>query len=150
MTVPTQDPGYQAPGAPHQADEVRASSIGELMRQVTGDLSTLMRQEVELAKAEIRQEGKKAGKAAGLYGGAGFGGYMVALFVSIALWQFLDNVMDSGLAALIVAVIWAVVAAVLYSMGKKNAEQIRGLKQTNDSVQRIPDALKPHPEGVTR
>ncbi|QLQ37366.1 phage holin family protein [Micromonospora robiginosa] len=150
MTVPTQDPGYQAPGAPHQADEVRATSIGQLMSQVTGDLSTLMRQEVELAKAEIRQEGKKAGKAAGLYGGAGFGGYMVALFVSIAVWQFLDNVMDSGLAALIVAVVWAVIAAVLYSKAKKNAEQIRGLKQTNDSVQRIPDALKPHPEGVTR
>ncbi|WFE41828.1 phage holin family protein [Micromonospora sp. WMMD998] len=155
MTVPTQDPGYQAAGyqaadAPHQADEVRGNSLGELMRQVTGDLSTLMRQEVELAKAEIRQEGKKAGKAAGLFGGAGFGGYMVALFVSIAVWQFLDNVMDSGLAALIVAVIWAAVAAVLYSMGKKNAERIRGLKQTNDSVQRIPDALKPHPEGVTR
>ncbi|SCG79335.1 phage holin family protein [Micromonospora humi] len=150
MTVPTQDPGYPGAGAPHQADEVRASSIGELMSQVTGDLSTLMRQEVELAKAEIRQEGKKAGKAAGLYGGAGFGGYMVALFVSIAVWQFLDNVMDSGLAALIVAVVWAAIAAVLYSKAKKNAQQIRGLKQTNDSVQRIPDALKPHPEGVTR
>ncbi|GAB3069551.1 MULTISPECIES: phage holin family protein [Micromonospora] len=150
MTVPTQDPGYQAAGAPHHADEVRGSSIGQLMSQVTGDLSTLMRQEVELAKAEIRQEGKKAGKAAGLYGGAGFGGYMVALFVSVAVWQFLDNVMDSGLAALIVAVVWAAIAAVLYSKAKKNAEQIRGLKQTNDSVQRIPDALKPHPEGVTR
>ncbi|MGW9198298.1 phage holin family protein [Micromonospora chersina] len=154
MSMPTQgsglDSGYQAAGAPPTADEVRGSSIGELMRQVTTDLSTLMRQEVELAKAEIREEGKKAGKAAGLFGGAGFGGYMVALFVSIAIWQFLDNVMDSGLAALIVAVIWAVVAGVLYSMGKKNAERIRGLKQTNDSVQRIPDALKPHPEGVTR
>ncbi|MGC4889075.1 phage holin family protein [Micromonospora sp. NBC_01392] len=150
MTVPTQDPGYQPAGAPPHADEVRGSSIGQLMSQVTGDLSTLMRQEVELAKAEIRQEGKKAGKAAGLYGGAGFGGYMVALFVSVAVWQFLDNVMDSGLAALIVAVVWAAIAAVLYSKAKKNAEQIRGLKQTNDSVQRIPDALKPHPEGVTR
>lgn len=75
---------------------------------------------------------------------------MVALFVSIAVWQFLDNVMDSGLAALIVAVIWAVVAAVLYSKAKQNAQHVRGLKQTNDSVQRIPDALKPHPEGVTR
>lgn len=155
MTAPTQGPGldsgYQPAGAPqHTADEVRGSSIGELMRQVTTDLSTLMRQEVELAKAEIRQEGKKAGKAAGLYGGAGFGGYMVALFLSIALWAGLSNVMDAGWAALIVAVIWAVIAGVLYSMGKKNAERIRGLKQTNDSVQRIPDALKPHPEGVTR
>lgn len=155
MSMPTQgsglDSGYHPDaGAPHTAAEVKNSSLGDLMRQVTRDLSTLMRQEVELAKAEIRQEGKKAGKAAGLFGGAGFGGYMVALFVSIAVWQFLDNVMDSGLAALIVAVIWAAVAAVLYSMAKKNAQHVRGLKQTNDSVQRIPDALKPHPEGVTR
>ncbi|PWU57401.1 hypothetical protein DLE60_24635 [Micromonospora globispora] len=155
MSMPTQgsglDSGYYADsGAPHTADEVRSSSIGELMRQVTTDLSTLMRQEVELAKAEIRQEGKKAGKAAGLFGGAGFGGYMVALFLSVALWAGLSNVMDAGWAALIVAAIWAVIAGVLYSMAKKNAERIRGLKQTNDSVQRIPDALKPHPEGVTR
>jgi hypothetical protein len=109
-----------------------------------------MRQEVELAKAEIRQEGKKAGKAAGFFGGAGFGGYMVALFLSLALWAGLSNVMDAGWAALIVAVIWGAIAAVLYSMAKRNSERIRGLKQTNDSVQRIPDALKPHPQEVTR
>ncbi|WP_319462404.1 phage holin family protein [Micromonospora sp. RTP1Z1] len=155
MSMPTQgsglDSGYHVEaGAPHTADEVRGSSLGELMRSVTTDLSMLMRQEVELAKAEIRQEGKKAGKAAGLFGGAGFGGYMVALFLSIALWAGLSNVMDAGWAGLIVAVIWAAIAAVLYSMAKKNAKRIRGLKQTNDSVQRIPDALKPHPEGVTR
>ncbi|WP_420116237.1 phage holin family protein [Micromonospora sp.] len=154
MTVPTQgsglDSGYHPAGAPHSADEVRNSSLGDLMRSVTTDLSTLMRQEVELAKAEIRQEGKKAGKAAGLYGGAGFGGYMVALFLSIALWAGLSNVLDAGWAGLIVAVVWAGIAAVLYSMAKKNAAHVRGLRQTNDSVQRIPDALKPHPEGVTR
>ncbi|WP_320066620.1 phage holin family protein [Micromonospora sp. RTGN7] len=154
MTVPTQDPGinsgYHPAGAPHTADEVRGSSLGELLRQVSTDLSTLMRQEVELAKAEIRQEGKKAGKAAGLFGGAGFGGYMVALFLSIALWAGLSNVMDAGWAGLIVAVIWAAIASVLYSMAKKNAQHVRGLRQTNDSVQQIPDALKPHPEGVTR
>ncbi|SCL17561.1 Putative Holin-X, holin superfamily III [Micromonospora nigra] len=150
MTTPTQDPGL-APGYhPHEADEVRGSSLGELMKQVTSDLSTLVRQEVELAKAEIRQEGKKAGKAAGFFGGAGLGGYMVALFLSLALWAGLSNVMDGGWAALIVAVLWGAIAAVLYSMGRKNAEHIRGLTQTNATVQRIPDALKPHSEGVTR
>ncbi|BCL13408.1 hypothetical protein GCM10017556_11470 [Micromonospora sagamiensis] len=156
--MPTQgyDPTYQpttnlnGQAHPHTAEEVTNRSVGDLMRQVTADLSTLMRQEVELAKAEIREEGKKAGKAAGLFGGAGFGGYMVALFLSIALWAGLSNVMDAGWAALIVAVLWGVVAAVLYSMGKKNAERVRGLKRTNDTVHRIPDALKPHPEGVTR
>ncbi|WP_410811407.1 phage holin family protein [Micromonospora sp. 067-2] len=155
MTMPTQGSGlgsgnHSDAGAPHTAAEVKSSSIGELLRQVTTDMSTLMRQEVELAKAEIRQEGKKAGKAAGLFGGAGFGGYMVALFLSLALWAGLSNVMDAGWAGLIVALLWAAIAAVLYSLARKNAQRIRGLKQTNDSVQRIPDALKPHPEGVTR
>ncbi len=150
MSMPTQGSGLDSGYHPHDADEVRNSSLGELMRQVTTDLSTLMRQEVELAKAEIRQEGKKAGKAAGFFGGAGFGGYMVALFLSLALWAGLSNVMDAGWAALIVAVIWGAIAAVLYSMGKKNAEKVRGLKKTNESVQRIPDALKPHPQEVTR
>jgi hypothetical protein len=155
MSMPTQGSGLDSEhhldaGASHTADEVRGSSIGDLMRQVTTDLSTLMRQEVELAKVEIRQEGKKAGKAAGFFGGAGFGGYMVVLFLSIALWAGLSNVMDAGWAGLIVAVIWAAIAAVLYSMGRKNAQRVRGLKQTNDSVQRIPDALKPDPEGVSR
>ncbi|MFI6231738.1 phage holin family protein [Micromonospora echinospora] len=166
MSMPTHqgyDPAYQPTtnlngqhtnlnghAHPHTAEEVTNRSVGDLMRQVTTDLSTLMRQEVELAKAEIREEGKKAGKAAGFFGGAGFGGYMVALFLSIALWAGLSNVMDAGWAALIVAVLWGAAAAVLYSMGKKNADRVRGLKRTNDSVQRIPDALKPHPEGVTR
>ncbi|SCL41952.1 Putative Holin-X, holin superfamily III [Micromonospora pallida] len=158
MSMPTQgyDPAQQPTmnlnghSRPHTAEEVTGRSVGDLMRQVTADLSTLMRQEVELAKAEIREEGKKAGKAAGFFGGAGFGGYMVALFLSLALWGGLSNVMDAGWAALIVAVLWGVVAAVLYSMGKKNAERVRGLKRTNDTVHRIPGALKPHPEGVTR
>ncbi|MEU4570093.1 phage holin family protein [Micromonospora sp. NPDC023956] len=166
MSMPTHqgfDPAYQPTpnlhgqhadlnGHPqqHTAEEVTGRSVGDLLRQVTTDLSTLMRQEVELAKAEIREEGKKAGKAAGFFGGAGFGGYMVALFLSLALWAGLSNVMDAGWAALIVAVLWGAVAAVLYSMGKKNAEHVRGLKRTNDSVHRIPDALKPHPEGVIR
>ncbi|SCF13292.1 Putative Holin-X, holin superfamily III [Micromonospora echinospora] len=145
-----QHPNLNGHAHPHTAEEVTNRSVGDLMRQVTTDLSTLMRQEVELAKAEIREEGKKAGKAAGFFGGAGFGGYMVALFLSIALWAGLSNVMDAGWAALIVAVLWGVAAAVLYSMGKKNADRVRGLRRTNDSVQRIPDALKPHPEGVTR
>ncbi|MER7444733.1 phage holin family protein [Micromonospora avicenniae] len=149
MSTPTQAAGPDG-GSTRTADEVRGSSLGELLREVTTDLSTLMRQEVELAKAEIRQEGRRAGKAAGLFGGAGFGGYMVALFLSLALWAGLSNVMDGGWAGLIVAVIWAAIAALLYSTAKRHARRVRGLTRTSDSVQRIPDALKPHPEGVTR
>jgi hypothetical protein len=93
-------------------------SVGELLSQVTSDVQTLFRQEVELAKTEVRQEATKAGKAAGMYGGAGFAGYMVLLFGSLATVLGLANVMDGGWAALIVAAVWAVVAAVLYAQGR--------------------------------
>ena len=52
--------------------------MGDLISEVTGDLTTLMRQELELAKAEVKQEATTAGKAAGMLGAAGFAGYMVA------------------------------------------------------------------------
>jgi hypothetical protein len=98
----------------HGAD----SSVGELLSVVTSDVQTLFRQEVELAKTEVKQEATKAGKAAGMYGGAGFAGYMVLLFLSLAAVLGLANVMDGGWAALIVTAVWAVIAAVLYQRGR--------------------------------
>jgi hypothetical protein len=94
------------------------TSVGELLSAVTSDVQTLFRQEVELAKTEVKQEATKAGKAAGMYGGAGFAGYMVLLFLSLAAVLGLANVMDGGWAALIVTAVWAVVAAVLYARGR--------------------------------
>jgi hypothetical protein len=99
---------------PHGGD----SSVGELLSEVTADVQTLFRQEVELAKTEVKQEATKAGKAAGMYGGAGFAGYMVLLFLSLAAVLGLANVMDGGWAALIVTAVWAVIAAVLYQRGR--------------------------------
>ena len=123
--------------------DVSQSSVGELLSEVTNDLSTLMRQELELAKAELKEEATKTGKAAGLLGGAGFAGYMVALFLSIALWWALANVMDEGWAALIVAAIWAVIGAVLYSIGRKKMREINPKpERTVESLKKVPDAVK--------
>ncbi|MFF7853879.1 phage holin family protein [Streptomyces sp. NPDC007904] len=93
-------------------------SLGELLSVITSDLQTLFRQEVELAKVEIREEAGRAGKAAGMYGGAGFAGYMVLLFLSLAALFGLANVMDEAWAALIVMAVWGVIAAVLYQKGR--------------------------------
>jgi hypothetical protein len=122
--------------------DVSQASVGDLLGDVTRDLSTLMRQEVELAKAELRQEATKAGKAAGAFVGAGLAGYMVLLFLSFALWWGLSNVMDQGWAALIVAAVWAAIGAVMYTVGRNRARQIRGLRQTTETVREVPDALK--------
>lgn len=128
-----------------QADrpEVSGRSVGELITEVTSDVSTLLRQELDLAKAEVKQEAAKAGKAAGMLGAAGFAGYMVVLFLSIALWWALANVMDQGWAALIVAGIWAVVAAALAMLGTSRMRQVNPKpERTVATLREVPDALK--------
>ncbi|MGY1602519.1 phage holin family protein [Geodermatophilus sp. SYSU D00815] len=125
--------------------DVDGTSVGQLIGEVTKDLSTLMRQELELAKAEMKVEAKKAGQGAGMFGAAGFAGYMVLLFLSIALWWALENVMDAGLAALIVAVIWGVIGAVAYVMGRKKFRQVNPKpERTVETLQQVPPALKPN------
>ncbi|WP_410673764.1 phage holin family protein [Amycolatopsis sp. cmx-4-68] len=137
----TQPPG-PVPRAGEHVD-VADSSVGELMSNVMKDLSTLVRQEVELAKAEVKAEAGKAAKGAGMFGGAGFAGYMILLFLSIALWQGLENVMDGGWAALIVAAVWAVVGAVLYATGRKEFRRVNPKpERTVETLQQVPDALK--------
>lgn len=104
-------------------------SIGQLIGEISDDLSRLFRQEVELARAEIRQEAGKAAKAAGLLGGAGFAGYMVAVLLTFAVVFGLANVMDMGWAALLVAVVWAVAGAVLYVSGKRRMKDVSPVPQ---------------------
>lgn len=123
------------------------TSLGDLVAEVTRDFSTLMRQEVELAKVEATQSAKRAGKGAGMYGGAGVAGWFVLLFLSVALWWGLGDLIDSlGWSAVIVAVIWGVVAAVLYFMGKKEFDRVQGMPRTVDSLKQIPDTLKRNEE----
>lgn len=125
--------------------DVEGVSVGALIGEVTKDLSTLMRQELELAKVELKVEAKKAGQGAGMFGAAGLAGYMVLLFLSYALWWALENVMDAGLAALIVAILWGIVGAVAYSMGKKKFDQVHPKpERTVETLSQVPSALKPN------
>jgi len=127
--------------------DVAQRSFGELIGEVAQDLSTLVRQEMDLAKAELRQEAGKAGRAAGAFGAAGVAGHMVLLFLSFALWWALANGMDEGWAALIVAAVWAVAAAVLFTVARAQLRRVRGLTRTTETAKQIPDALKPEPGG---
>jgi hypothetical protein len=124
--------------------DVDGASVGQLIGEVTRDLSTLMRQELDLAKAELTAEAKKAGQGAGMFGAAGFAGYMVLVFLSLALMWGLANVMDAGWAGLIVAVIWAVIGAVAFVMGRKKFREVHPKpERTVDTLQQVPGALKP-------
>ena len=119
------DADPSVPGPPvAPVREPDAESIGSLIGQVANDVSKLFRQEVALAKAELKEEAAKAGKAGGMLAGAGFAGYMVAVLVSLALVFALGAVMPLGWAALIVAVIWAVVGGVLYAVGRSRLKQV--------------------------
>jgi hypothetical protein len=135
----------QIPEPPPSAAHVKAdnASLGDLLGDVTRDLSTLMRQEVELAKAELKQSTSRAGKGAGMLAGAGVGGHFVLLFLSLALMWALGAIMPLGWSALIVAVIWAIIAAILASVGRKELKQIKGLPQTGETLSEIPPTLKP-------
>jgi hypothetical protein len=112
------------------------SSPGELAAEVAKDMSTLVRQEVALAKTELQQEAKTAGTAFGAFGGAGFAGYFVLVFLSLAMMWALGSKMALGWAALIVAGVWAVVAAVLALLGR------RKLKAFNPKPERTIETVK--------
>ena len=135
------------PVGPDAAEERAAnSSLGELLGEVSRDLSTLIRQEMELAKAEIKQTVTRAGKGAGLLGGAGYAGLMAVFFLSIALWWALGYLVGNAWSAVIVAIIWGVVALILYTRGRKQLKTVEGAPQTVETVKEIPPTLKPNGE----
>lgn len=111
-------------------------TLGQLVGELTEDLSRLMRQELELAKAEIRQEAKKAGKAAGMLGAAGFAGYMTAVLLSLALAFGLASFMGLGWATLVVAVLWGIAGFALFSAGRSR------LSKVNPKPERTIETLK--------
>ena len=105
------------------SDELREQPIGELLKQLSQETTTLVRQELELAKAEMAEKGKKAGKGAGMFGGAGVVGFLALGALTAALILALDTGMKAWLAALIVGVVYAVIAGVLALTGKKEVQQ---------------------------
>jgi hypothetical protein len=157
MTVPATPPprestsvvgaareGYQAARPAMESEDGR--TIGQILGDVSRDVSTLMRQEVALAKAELRQSGMQAGKGIGMYVGAAVAGMLFLVFISVCVWWALGGLIGRGWSALIVAVVWAIVAAILAVVGKKEFERIRGLRQTAETMSKVPNALKGHEE----
>jgi uncharacterized membrane protein YqjE len=107
---------YNEPLEPRTGEETR--SLGDIVGDISRDVTTLIRQEMELAKTELKDEVGKVGKGAGMLGGAGIAGHLTLLFLSLALTFLLDNWMPVELAALITALIWCVVAGVLAARGR--------------------------------
>ena len=142
----SQIPDTPSTATPSAAAHAKAdnTSLGDLLGEVTRDLSTLIRQEIELAKAELKQSGTRAGKGGGMLAGAGVAGHFVLLFLSIALWYALGELMGLGWSAVVVAVLWAIIAAILASVGRKELKAIKGMPQTVETAREIPPTLKPN------
>ena len=103
--------------------DLRDRPIGELMKQLAQETSTLVRQEIDLAKAELGEKGRKAGIGAGVLGAAGIVGLLAAGALTAFLILVLDTFLPAWLAALIVGVVYAAIAGVLYLQGRKKLEE---------------------------
>jgi uncharacterized membrane protein YqjE len=103
--------------------DVRDNSIGDLLKQLSEETSTLVKQELALARAELEQQGKRAGVGAGMVGGAGVAALLMLGALTTTLIGVLDTAMAFWLAALIATVLWAAVAGVLALQGKSKIQQ---------------------------
>jgi hypothetical protein len=121
-----------------QPDDTDAAdrSLGELVGEIATDLTTLMRKEIDLAKAEIKAEAVKAGKGAGILGAGGFAGYLAAVVLTFAAVFGLGYVIGLALAAVVIAVLLVITAAVLLKRGQAT------LRTIEPKPERTVDTLK--------
>jgi uncharacterized membrane protein YqjE len=119
----------------HDGD-LRERPIGELLKQLSEETTTLVRQELDLAKAEVSQKGQQAGKGAGMFGGAGVVGFLALAALTAALIMLVDRATPNWVAALIVAVVYAAIAGILALQGRNKVREAAPPvpEQTVDSV----------------
>lgn len=122
--------GATAPPAPPLGPDPEAASLGDLFGRLTEDFSLLMRQEVALAKAEIKEEATRAGKGAGMLGGTGIAALFGLMMISFAAAWGLAAAIPTGWAFLIVAVVWLAAAAALFVTGRRELKELKPVPTT--------------------
>jgi uncharacterized membrane protein YqjE len=110
------------------------ASLGELLSEMTGELSTLFRKEVELAKTEARDEFGHAGRAGALIGAATLAAWLALLVLSMALAWLLDQELNRALSFAIVGGLWAVAALILLGSARAALDRLRGLPKTRQTI----------------
>jgi uncharacterized membrane protein YqjE len=109
--------------AANHNNDMRDRATGELLKELSDHTTTLVRQEIELAKAELGEKGKKAGLGAGMFGGAGLFGVFAFAALTTCIIVALDSAMPLWLAALIVAVVYGAIGAVLALQGRNKVQE---------------------------
>ncbi|MGZ4451914.1 MAG: phage holin family protein [Nocardioides sp.] len=124
--------GAHVAGGPVDTDEQR--SLGDIVGDIATDLTTLIKQELELAKTEAKDAAVKAGKGAGMFGGAGVAALLMLISLTLTLIWLLDGWMPREVAALIVTVVWAVIAGVLALRGRTEIKQMNPPLETTQKT----------------
>jgi hypothetical protein len=106
-----------------EQNDLRDRSTAELLKQLSDQTTTLVKQEIDLAKAELGEKGKRAGIGAGMFGGAGVAGLLALGALTACIIALLSEAMDVWLAALIVTVVWAAIAGVLALQGRNKVQE---------------------------
>lgn len=104
-------------------NELRERPTGDLLKELSDHTTTLVKQEIDLAKAELSEKGKKAGKGAGMFGAAGLFGVFAFAALTTCIIAVLESPLSLWLAALIVAVVYAAVAGVLALQGRNKVQE---------------------------
>jgi uncharacterized membrane protein YqjE len=117
-------------------NELRERPTADLLKELSDHTTTLVKQEIDLAKAELSEKGKKAGLGAGMFGGAGLFGVFAFAALTTCIIAALESPLNLWLAALIVAVVYAVVAGVLALQGRNKVKEAGPPvpEQTTESV----------------
>jgi uncharacterized membrane protein YqjE len=119
-----------------EQNELRERPTGDLLKELSDQTTTLVKQEIELAKAELEEKGKKAGLGAGMFGGAGLFGVFALAALTTCIIAVLESPLSLWLAALVVAVVYAAVAGVLALQGRNKVKEAGPPvpEQTTESV----------------
>jgi len=109
-------------------------SLGDLLSELTSELSTLFRKEIELAKTEAQEQATVAGKAGAMFGGAALAAWLALVLLSLAVAWLLDDALNRALAFAIVGVLWVIAAFVLQRSARSKLSALRGLSHTKQTI----------------
>ncbi|WP_370615172.1 phage holin family protein [Mumia qirimensis] len=126
-----------SPSRPRDVDDSGnddTRSLGDIVGAIAKDLSQLVKQEMDLAKTELKAEATKAGKGAGLLGGAGVAAHLTAIALTFTVIWLLDNWMPIEVAGLILTIVWGAIAAVLGLRGRKELQKVDPTLETTQQT----------------
>jgi len=135
---------FKAPSSARGAsrsEDLQDKPLPELLRQLSEQTASLVRKEMELAKAEMTVKGKRIGIGVGAFGGAGLFGLFAFAALTACFILALDLVVAGWLAALIVAMVYALIAGVAALLGKRKVQQgsppvpERAIESTKEDVE---------------